>query len=228
MVVFGDFFPGEVCDLIDLGARQEKQGGIISCIAFDPSGVDLVAFGSYNRSIGLYSTDGDLVTLMNPHTAGHSSGVTHMKFSPDGRRLYTGARLDRSILCWDLRTGKVLREFRRGLTTNQRVYFDVNTEETCLCSGKSDGSLLVWDLTNGTENEQSREADFIFEAVHGDMVNGVSFHPAWSLLATASGQRHVPAVGGGVDDSEDEDTVENTLSDRKSKIDSTVKLWYIG
>lgn len=30
-------------------------------------------------------------------------GVTHLKFAPDGRLLYSGSRKDDEIVCWDIR-----------------------------------------------------------------------------------------------------------------------------
>ena len=204
-------FAGEECTMIDMSKKEGMQGGIISSIAFDPSGTDIVAFGSYNRSISLCSSDGDLISNVE---AFHSNGITQLKFSPDGRRLYSAARMDERIACWDLRMRKVLREFRRKADTNQRVYFDVDSAERYLCSGTRDGKLCVWTLQEG-EVGKEKSGECLWFVVHGDMVNGVSFHPQWSLMATASGQRHVPPLF--TNDGCDSVVSENTL-----------KLWYIG
>ncbi|OWA54247.1 Telomerase Cajal body protein 1 [Hypsibius exemplaris] len=216
--------PGEDCDLLEMSTKNGRQGGIISCIAFDPSGVDLMALGSYNRSVGVYSLDGDLVSRMaDGH---HTGGITHARFSADGRRLFTGARSDSSIFCWDLRTNKPLYQFRRNASTNQRVYFDLDPTETLLCSGQIDGSLLVWNLSGlpATEAVHPIEASSTAQ-LHTDMVNGVSFHPLWTMLATASGQRHVPLIAAGVDDSDDETEGASTTAVMKGAVDSSLKLW---
>lgn len=34
---------------------------------------------------------------------GHKGGITSMVFSLDGFRLYSGARKDKELICWDLR-----------------------------------------------------------------------------------------------------------------------------
>ena len=68
---------------------------------------------------------------------GHEGGLSHLMFSPDGLRLYTGARMDAEILCWDLREpGKVLFSIPRRVTTHQRIYFDLTAEGRYLISGK--------------------------------------------------------------------------------------------
>jgi hypothetical protein len=33
----------------------------------------------------------------------HVGGITHLKFSSDGNRLFSGARKDSDIICWDIR-----------------------------------------------------------------------------------------------------------------------------
>lgn len=50
-----------------------------------------------------------------------------VQWSPDGNFLYTGARQDGNLLCWDVRnTGEVLYTMRRDTRhTNQRVQFSI-------------------------------------------------------------------------------------------------------
>ena len=50
-----------------------------------------------------------------------------MVFSRDGNYLYTGARRDPDILCWDVRaaSGIVYRLPRASAGTNQRIAFDI-------------------------------------------------------------------------------------------------------
>lgn len=35
--------------------------------------------------------------------SGHKGGITTLVFSLDGFRLYSGARKDKEVICWDLR-----------------------------------------------------------------------------------------------------------------------------
>jgi hypothetical protein len=90
-------------------------------------------------SVAVYAEPrGDMLCLLQ----GQTGGVTHLAFSQDGHRLYSGARKvsffnsllktiilcflqDAEILCWDLRNpGNVLFTMQRSVLTNQRMYFD--------------------------------------------------------------------------------------------------------
>jgi len=74
---------------------------------------------------------------------GHKSGITHLQFSPDGLKLYSGSRKgDNDIVCWDLRNvGQTLYSVERKITTNQRVYFDISSDGKYLVSGLTIFSL---------------------------------------------------------------------------------------
>ena len=105
----------------------------------------------------------------------HSGGLTHLMFSPDGNMLFSGARKDSDIFCWDLRNpGKLLQVFKRGVNTNQRVYFDLTPDGKYLCSGNSDGSICFW---NGSDFDITVESEPIKEKfqAHGDCANGVRY-----------------------------------------------------
>ena len=53
--------------------------------------------------------------------------MSQVQFSPDGNFLYTGARQNTAIMCWDIRnTGQVLYTMQRDTRhTNQRVQFSI-------------------------------------------------------------------------------------------------------
>ena len=105
--------------------------------------------------------------------------------------------MEGEIYCFDTRyNGAVLQTFQRDIQTNQRINFDINGSETLLVSGNHDGTVKLYDL-------ESAESDVLSFEAHGDTVNGVSFHPFWGLLATASGKRHFHI--------NDEDPEENSL-----------------
>ena len=123
-----------------------------------------------------------------------------------GNRLYCGSRMEGEIYCFDTRyNGSVLHTYHRDVQTNQRIQFDINKSESMLATGNHDGSVLLFDLA-GEQSVVNQEDDGMsklrFEA-HTDTVNGVSFHPYWGLLATASGRRHFHI--------EDSETEENSL-----------------
>lgn len=72
-----------------------------------------------------------------------------MKFTPDGRKLVTGARKDHRLLVWDIRYyRRPLNILSRPNTTNQRIYFDISNCGKYLVSGATDGVVKVWDVDN--------------------------------------------------------------------------------
>ena len=174
--------PGRECASAATHQRkQDGQPGIISCMAFacDESS-SLMGVGSYSGVAALYDarTMEQLFVL-----EGHAGGVTHVRFSADGNYLYTGARRDGAVYCWDARhaSGAVYSIKRETPTTNQRIYFDIEPCGRHLATGGQDGLVRFFDLRDGAEVGSFRAAV--------DTVNGCEFHPLLPLLATASGQR---------------------------------------
>ncbi len=48
-------------------------------------------------------------------------------FTPDGNYLFTGARKENDILCWDIRnTSRVVMRLSRLVDTNQHIRFDID------------------------------------------------------------------------------------------------------
>ncbi|XP_071888318.1 telomerase Cajal body protein 1 [Anas platyrhynchos] len=64
------------------------QGGLIGCLAWSPA-QPLVACGSYGRSLGLYAMEGGGALALWPRLP---AAPTHLRFSPDGTRLFAGGR----------------------------------------------------------------------------------------------------------------------------------------
>ncbi|XP_005111944.2 telomerase Cajal body protein 1 [Aplysia californica] len=190
--IFDTEYPVRSCKTIKTfdSKRKEGQSGIISCFAVSPDNNGFFVAGSYSRHIGIYDTSCDrLVCLMQ----GQRGGITHVMFSPDGTKLYSGGRKDAEILCWDMRnTGKILFSVLRDVKTNQRMYFDLSQSGRYLTTGNHDGSVAFWDtLLPGEEvnGEVFLKPCSQFQA-HEDCVNGVSLNHQHGILATASGQRH--------------------------------------
>lgn len=94
-------------------------------------------------------------------------------FSPDGNQLFSGARKDADINCWDIRNpGKLLQVFRRDVRTNQRIYFDLYGSCKYLASGNYNGTVRFW---NGREFDLSKEDEPVLYDLqaHDDCVNGI-------------------------------------------------------
>ncbi|KAK3285801.1 hypothetical protein CYMTET_6608 [Cymbomonas tetramitiformis] len=140
----------------------------------------MLAVGSYHKTVGVYMEgSGELMYVL----LGQQGGVTQVQFSPDGNFLYSGARKDGAILCWDVRYTQecVYQIVRDTCNTNQRIGFDIDPSGRHLCTGGEDGYVRAYDLRDGSEIAHYRAAE--------DTVNGFSFHPTLNLGATASGHR---------------------------------------
>jgi len=167
------------------------QTGIISSIAVHPS-MPVLAAGCYNKTTGLYSVDGQLLCLLT----GQAGGVTQVLFSRDGSTLFTGARKDGEIICWDLRQpGKVLFTAQREAATNQRIQLCNSPCGQFLLSASTDGSVRVWDTSQAPDPQSGLLPPHRAWLLHGDAVTGVDWRSQGDLLATCSGQRRFPDVG---------------------------------
>ncbi|KAM9211148.1 telomerase Cajal body protein 1 isoform 2-T2 [Dugong dugon] len=219
--VFYTARPGRDCEVRSTFAKKQGQSGIISCIAFSPT-QPLYACGSYGRSLGLYACDnGSPLALLG----GHHGGITHLCFHPDGNRLFSGARKDAELLCWDLRwPSHTLWSLSREVATNQRIYFDLDPTGQFLVSGSTGGAVSVWDLSGALEDNGKPEPILSF-LPQKDCTNGVSLHPSLPLLATASGQRVFPEPTESGDEGEQELDLP-LLSMRHAHLECRLQLWW--
>ncbi|CAI5525976.1 unnamed protein product [Closterium sp. Naga37s-1] len=183
--VFDTSIPGRDCQQHSTGAKGRGQTGLLSCLATNPYMPGLLAVGSYDGSVGLY---GDLGREAMAVMHGHAGGVTQVLFSRDGNFLYSGARKDPAIRCWDVRnTSGVVYSMQRSVTsTNQRIAFDIDPSNRHLATGGEDGQVWAFDLATGSKIAAFQAAQ--------DTVNGFAFHPCLPLAATSSGHRrfHLP------------------------------------
>nr|CAD7437466.1 unnamed protein product [Timema bartmani] len=124
----------------------------------NPAMPKIYAVGSYAKTLGLYcEPDGAMLCILQ----GHTGGVTHLQFSPDGTKLYSGGRKDTEILCWDMRyPGTFLYTMHRTVQTNQRVYFDLTSDGRYLLSGRSTRWSLSLYLHRWSHSLWSQALDF--------------------------------------------------------------------
>ncbi|XP_053203934.1 LOW QUALITY PROTEIN: telomerase Cajal body protein 1-like [Panonychus citri] len=211
--------PGKVCEE-RLTHGVGGQHGIISCITVNPVRRDIYAVGSYSKQIGLYEEPtGDPICILE----GQRGGLTHLTFSPDGTKLFSGGRRDGEILCWDMRKlSSILFTLKRTVITHQRIYFDISSNGNCLVSGGDDGHVTFWNLDDKDEQSTNGFLDPVkkFKA-HNESVNGVSLHPSLPLMVTSSGQRRLPIAT----DSDDED--HHFISKPVDNCDNSIKIWMI-
>ena len=164
--------------------RKVGQPGILSCLVPSTQSnnmlSEIIATGSYAGIAALHDVHNEeMICLLE----GHVGGVTHVEFSADGNYLYTGARKDEALYCWDVRylSGSVYTIRRKSTRTNQRMYFDIEPSGRHLISGGDDGLARVFDLRDGEEVGCFRAAE--------TCVNGATFHPVEPFVATCSGER---------------------------------------
>ena len=76
--------------------------------------------------------------------------------------------------------GKILQSYKRCVTTNQRIYFDIDSTFNWLCTGNNDGRLSIWPLEKDLKDPEPQGTDTSLEDdpgvrlnVHNDCVNGV-------------------------------------------------------
>nr|CAG4645552.1 EOG090X06W9 [Lynceus sp. MCZ IZ 141354] len=231
IAIFNVAVPGRDFEVRKLKEKgRVSQQGIISCISFNEAMPSLYALGSFSKTIGIYmESDANPLCLLQ----GQVGGVTHLKFSPDGTKLYSGGRKDPEILCWDLRSpGKILYNFQREVATNQRIYFDLDPSGSFLVSGSTSGNVRIWDSLNGDEISEPEECVQVQGAswnLHSDCVNGISLHSWLPILASTSGQRHfAEPVHDSDPDSEDPDAPLLTKKYMKRSQENAVKLWWLG
>ncbi|XP_050344417.1 telomerase Cajal body protein 1 homolog [Nymphalis io] len=220
---------------------EHKTNSPASCLATDRN---LLAIGSWNTTISLFNMSelGTYKSIGKMH--GHTGGVTHIKFTPDGLKLISGARKDHRLLVWDIRYyRRPLNILTRVVDTNQRIYFDVSSCGKYLVTGGTDGVTKVWDVdsVNWSESinvtEVSKDnATFRFP-LHNDCCNSISIHPLRPILATGSGQYHIndpvsALEDGGMDIDNvkhlDKDVSINSDMKYSTNAENSLVFWWIG
>ena len=106
---------------------------------------------------------------------GHIDHVNCVAFSPDGRRLVSGAS-DKTIRVWDVITGKQITQFERHTGAVNSVAF--SPDGTRIVSGSSDFTVRVWDVHSGKQITQLER--------HTGAVNSVAFSPDGTRIVSGS------------------------------------------
>ena len=166
------------------GARARLGKGSINEIQYSPNGTRLVVAGSIG--IWLYDTATyQEVALLT----GHTSEVTSVAFSPDGRTLVSGSGgaffgETNAVHLWDAVIG-VHKQTLTGHTSRvNSVAF--SPDGRTLASGSGTGTVRLWDAVTG---EHKR-----ILTGHTSSVENVSFSPDGRTLASGTGKGH-PFVG---------------------------------
>jgi cytochrome c len=137
-------------------ARLYGHDAAVNDVAFLPGGRALSA--SDDGTIGLWDlAHRELITRLN----GHQGKVTAVAGAADGR-LAASAGWDRTVRVWDLERRSLVRELRAEDNVNA-VQF--TPDATRLLAGTSDGSLLAWRVSDGTQMMVLHAHDFAVTAL---------------------------------------------------------------
>lgn len=118
-----------------------------------------------------------------PHldiSAGHSTPVISVAFSPDGQVLATGG-MDGMVKLWEVRTGSLLQNLRTTAYGINALAF--SPDGKLLAAGTLLGRVLVWDAQTGISRKTI--------AGHASSVSSVAFSPDGGLLASGSDDKTI-------------------------------------
>ncbi|TAH24791.1 MAG: hypothetical protein EAZ07_08735 [Cytophagales bacterium] len=104
---------------------------------------------------------------------GHSQSIKCLKYSPDGKYLISGGR-DKSIILWQLSTGRQIRTFLGHTSTVNSLDFSPDGEN--LVSGANDNTVIVWHIKTGKVILKFND--------HIERVNSCVFSPEGNFIAS--------------------------------------------
>jgi len=120
-----------------------------------------IAVASWSNIIILDVTTGSQIAILSDHT----SAVTCLTFSSDGKSLVSGSS-DKTVKLWDMQTGGVIKTFHGHTMGIMSV--SISADCTKIASGCWDNTLRLWDIQTG---------DCLHTINHQDRVQHVSFSP---------------------------------------------------
>ncbi|GBO52900.1 high-affnity carbon uptake protein Hat/HatR [Pseudanabaena sp. lw0831] len=151
--------------------RFEGHSTRINSIAFAPNG-KMIASGSYDNTIKLWSIEEkELITFK-----GHTAGITSVAFSPDGKMLASGSN-DNTIKLWSIE-GKELITIKGHSNKVLSIAFSPNGK--MIASSSHDNTIKLWDLEGRelitfTENHDNAPV----------MFTSLTFSPNGKIIASA-------------------------------------------
>ncbi|MGK7920344.1 MAG: hypothetical protein AB4080_10115 [Trichodesmium sp.] len=149
--------------------KLEGHSNIIWSVVFHPQG-NLIASGSTDKTIKLWSLNGKLQKTLK----GHTDNISRISFSPDGKYLASGA-YDQTVKIWNLQQTEIkplsLKSHSDRITT---VSFSPNSQ--ILASGSMDKTIKIW----------SKTGELLKTIPTKKMITWVSFSPDGQFIAAAN------------------------------------------
>ncbi|KAI7857408.1 WD40-repeat-containing domain protein [Circinella umbellata] len=116
----------------------------VICLGFSRDS-ELLVSGSTDGKIAVWKIQPGI--CQRRFSPAHSQGVTSVSFNKESNQLLSSS-YDQTIKIHDLRSGKLLKEFRGHQSfVNVAVY---SNDYSRVLSGASDGSIKGWDITDGS------------------------------------------------------------------------------
>jgi WD40 repeat protein len=165
----------------DRPAAPAAHAGQIWSVAFSPDGKRVVAGGG-DHVVRLWDVaTGKLLRRFE----GHTWGVSHVAFSPDGNHILSAGSYDRTVRLWDAEGGKSLQcleGFDAGVMT---AVFSPDGKQALTSTGGSGenmgGTVQLWDLATGKEVRRF--------AGHQMWTHSVAFSPDGKRVVSASSDK---------------------------------------
>ncbi|MCI0463691.1 MAG: sigma-70 family RNA polymerase sigma factor [Gemmataceae bacterium] len=155
--------------LARIGSNRLRHGGHVGCVVYSPDG-KLLASGGGDHAVRLWEADTGKPVR---HLLGHTDRPGGIAFSPDGKLLASGGTNDRTIILWEVATG---RELRRLKTPESVTSVRFSPDGKRLVSGSWDKAIHLWEVATGRHLRR-------FDG-HDQRVFTVVFSPDGSRLAS--------------------------------------------
>lgn len=221
------------------GEPSMRCSGLIMSLAVSSEG--LLAAGSSNRAVGLYSAAGygacEVAFSLSPspgETDGCiGTGVTSLAWSPCARYLLVAERQSDCVQIFDVRrAGPRLGWLSgRNAMSTQRLEIEVvpSSNGFEVWAGGSDGAVRTWANPGSVQGEHRPDAEM---QVSRDAVGGVGWHPQGVVMATCSGERSsmmkksdLPIAGENIDASQLEKPALSCQNRNQIPSENSLRIW---
>ncbi|KAK4618323.1 Guanine nucleotide-binding protein negative regulator 1 [Fulvia fulva] len=191
---------------------QLQRKGIVSAMSISSEG--MLAIGTNEREIALFEDDGlgECSTVFELEGRG-GSGITGLKWSPDGQYLLVAERQSDVVQVFDIRNTQSRVASLAGRRANTPQVLGIDVVPTAagfeVWGGGTDGIVRMWSNPGSKGGAQSPDTEM---KMHDTAVSSAVWHPSGVVMATCSGERP-STIADGSDEEPDlcEDSIDNTL-----------------